>query len=223
MPSTAVFDVNETTLDLAPVREVVDELVGPEGGFRAWFARLIQLSMTVSAANRYAPFTDLARDALDAVAATGGRGMGDRDWSRVADAFGALGPYPDVAAGLAALRDAGWTLAALTNSPRASVVSQFERAGLIGSFDHVLSVETVGRFKPSPEPYLHALAELRVDAGAAWMVACHDWDLAGARAVGMRTAYVRRPGMSYARSHPAPDLAVADFRELAERLIDGEP
>lgn len=218
MARTAVFDINETTLDLAPVREVADRLVGAEGGFRAWFARLIQLAMTVSVTGRHVPFTDLARDALNAVAATSGRRASEEDWSRLAAAFGELRAYPDVAPGLAALRDAGWALAALTNTPRAAVADQFERAGLSTAFDRVLSVDAVGRFKPAPEPYLYALDELGAGADGAWMVACHDWDLAGARAVGMRTAYVRRPGMSFAASHPGPDLEVDDFVELAERL-----
>jgi|GEM_PF-2966343 len=55
-----------------------------------------------------------------------------------------------------------------------------------------------------------------------WMVACHDWDLAGARATGMRTAFVRRPHMAYAPSYAAPDVDVADFVELAEALSDFE-
>ena len=50
------------------------------------------------------------------------------------------------------------------------------------------------------------------------MVACHDWDLAGAKAVGMRTAFVARPGMSSAAALPPADLTVSDFVELADRL-----
>lgn len=49
MARAAIFDIEETTLHLAPVRGVVDELVSPEGGFGAWFARLTQLAMTASA------------------------------------------------------------------------------------------------------------------------------------------------------------------------------
>lgn len=219
MSGIAVFDMNETTLDLAPVRDVVDDLVAPEGGFAAWFLRLLQLSMTVTAVDSYTDFSTLARQALDAVADTGHRSLPDDAWNRLAGAMGALDPYPDVAGGLARLRTAGWTTMALTNSAAASVTAQLERAGLLPLFDHVLSVDAVRRFKPSAAPYCHAAEVAQAELSDMWMVACHDWDLAGARAVGLSTAFVRRPGMSYAATFPPPEISVADFEELAARLV----
>lgn len=220
MTLIVVFDVNETTLDLAPVRNVLDDLLAPEGGFRAWFQRLLQLSMTVTAVDSYADFSTLARQALDAVADTGPRLLPDDAWDRLAGAMGALDPYPDVAGGLARLRADGWTTMALTNSAPASVAAQLERASLTPLFDHVLSVDAVRRFKPAAAPYLHAAQVAQAELSDMWMVACHDWDLAGARAVGMSTAFIRRPGMSYAATFPAPDLSVADFEELADQLLN---
>ena len=219
MSGIAVFDMNETTLDLAPVREVLDDLLGPEGGFTAWFQRLLQLSMTITAVDSYTDFSTLAHHALDGVAGTGSRSLPDDAWDQLAAAMGRLDPYPDVADGLTRLRDAGWSIMALTNSTAASVTVQLERAGLLPLFDHVLSVEAVRRFKPAGAPYHHAIDVAQADVSDMWMVACHDWDLAGARAVGLSTAFVRRPGMSYAATFPPPDVSVAEFRELADRLI----
>lgn len=223
----AVFDMNETTLDLAPVRAVVDALVGDHGGFRVWFGRLLQLSMTVTATGSYADFSVLARSALDAVADAGGAEVSDDDWSRVAGALGSLPPYPDVIGGLDRLRAAGWTTVALTNSAPAALARQLDGAQLTDRFDHVISVDVVERFKPAPDPYRHTATVLGLDpdeltegsAGGPWMVACHDWDLAGARAAGYRTAFIRRPGMSCASALPPPDVAVDDFAALADALL----
>jgi 2-haloacid dehalogenase len=133
--------------------------------------------------------------------------------------MGSLDPHPDVAPALDRLRDGGWTVVALTNSAPATVTGQLHRAGLAPRFDHVLSVDAVGRYKPSPEPYRHAAEVVGVEPGELWMVACHDWDLVGARAVGLSTAFVTRPGQSWAPTFPPPDLTVADFGELADRLL----
>ncbi len=218
MPSTVVFDINETTLDLAPVRAVVDDILGPEGGFTVWFQRLLQLSMTVTATDNYTDFSTLAPAALHAVARTGGRELADDAWAPVGAAMAALDPYPDVVEGLTRLRDGGHRTIALTNSAPASVTAQLERAGLMPLFDHVLSVDAVGRFKPAAAPYLHAAEVAQVGASEMWMVACHDWDLAGANAVGMSTAFVTRPAMSFATPLPAADVTVADFIGLAQHL-----
>jgi 2-haloacid dehalogenase len=107
---------------------------------------------------------------------------------------------------------------ALTNSDQASVESQCASAGLTQLFDHIVSVGAVSAYKPAAAPYLHASEVAEVDPAEMWMVACHDWDLAGARAVGLRTAFISRPGLTYAPTYPAPDLFVADFGELADQL-----
>ncbi len=226
MSGIAVFDINETTLDLAPVRAVIDDLVPDQGGARAWFARLLQLSMTVTATGSYTDFSALARQALVAVAATGDRSataidepIDDAAWSRVAAAMAALDPHPDVAPALDRLRAGGWRLVALTNSAPATVTAQLERAGLAPRFDHILSVDAVRRFKPAAEPYRHAAETVGAEPEDLWMVASHDWDLAGARAVGLSTAFVDRPGQSWAPTFPPPDLTVVDFGQLADGLL----
>lgn len=215
MSGTAVFDINETTLDLAPVRRIIDGLAPDRGGARAWFSRLLQLSMTVTAIDHHVDFSTLARHALEAVATDADDGA----WARVAEAMAGLQPHPDVADGLDRLRVGGWQLVALTNSAPDLVTAQLTGAGLTGRFDHILSVEAVRRFKPAAEPYHHACKVAGVDPGNAWMVAAHDWDLAGARAVGLSTAFVARPGQSWAPTFAPPDLTVDDFGQLADRLL----
>lgn len=220
MTRVAVFDINETTLDLQPVRQAVDQWLGPQGGFLAWFQRLLQLSMATTATGVYLDFSTLAASAFRAVADTSGPEVGAEGWADVAAAMGRLEPHPDVAEGLARLREEGWTVIALTNSAQASVDAQLERAGLAPLFDHVLSVDQVKAYKPSAEPYRLAAAVAGEMIEGIWMVACHDWDLAGARAAGMSTAYVRRPGLSYADVFAPAELAVDDFVQLADALIE---
>ncbi len=218
MASVAVFDMNETTLDLAPVRVVVDEVLDRTGGFNAWFGRLLQTSMAVTATGRYEDFGVLAKAALDSVAQSEAATVAANDWDRVAAALGSIGPHPDVVEGLDRLADQGWRLISLTNSGQATVDGQLERSGLADRFEAVLSVESVRAFKPAAGPYRLALDTAGVDAGQAVMVASHDWDLAGAKAVGMQTAFIARPQMPFATAYPAPDHRVADFVELAAAL-----
>ena len=213
-----VFDVNETLLDLAPVRAVVDELLGPEGGAAVWFQRLLQLAMLTEVTGRHHDFTALAESAFHAVGRRGDRTVERGSWSRVADAFGELRAFPDVAPGLERLRADGWTVVALTNSAADRAPAQLAGAGIDGLFDHVVSVDVVETFKPYPAPYLHVAELVGRPAGSLWMVAAHDWDLAGARAAGLRTAFVRRPGATYADVLTPADVEVDDVEALAVRF-----
>ncbi len=214
-----VFDMNETTLDLAPVRAAVDSVAADAGGFTVFFQKLLQLSMSVSTTGMdFVAFSALARHAFDAVVAAAGRQASDDEWAQVAAGFGQLEAYPDVVVGMERLRAAGHQTMALTNSEQAGVEAQCENAGLTHLFDHIVSVEAVSTYKPGPAPYLHAAQIAGVSPDRMWMVACHDWDLAGARAVGLNTAYIARPKMSYAPTYPAADLHVNDFGALADHL-----
>lgn len=221
MPKVAVFDMNETTLDLAPVRALVDELLPAAGGFTVWFQRLLQLSMATTATGTdFHDFGTLARHAFEATAASANDTPADDAFGNVAAAIAAITPYPEVPAAMERLKGADWTLVALTNSGQAMVDGQVERSGLTAIFDHVLSVESVRTYKPAAAPYEHAIATVGCAPSDAWMVACHDWDLAGARGVGMRTAFVERAAMSYAGVWPTSDLSVADFTALADALLE---
>ena len=216
----AVFDMNETTLDLAPVRALVDDLLAPSGGFVVWFQKLLQLSTTLSTAKQ--PFVDfgtLARHAFHAVDDTEPAGLAEDAFALVAKALSEINVYPEVHEALDRLKHHGWTLMALTNSGQAMVEGQCANSGLTERFDHIVSVEQVREYKPSSAVYQHAATVSGADVSEMWMVATHDWDLAGARAVGMRTAFVQRPGMSYAGVYDAADVAVADFTELADALL----
>ncbi len=218
MASVAVFDINETTLDLAPVRVAVDRELGRAGGFGSWFGRLLQTSMAITATGEFQDFGVLARAALDSVAQSDRIELAPDAWDRVGAAMAGLLPHPDVVAGLESLAAQGWRLIALTNSAQASVDSQLANAGIHQRFEQVLSVDSVRAFKPAAAPYRFALEAAAVSAEEAVMVASHDWDLAGAKAAGMQTAFVARPGMPFATAYPAADHVVDDFVGLATAL-----
>lgn len=215
----AVFDMNETTFSMAPVMAELDDIIGPEGGYRVWFQRLLHIALTITSAGYYKDFSTLAQDSLRAVAATGNRELPAEDFERLAKAMGSIRPYSDVVHGLKRLKEKGWTLVALTNSSRVSVEKQINDSGLRTMFDYLVSVDEVKAFKPAPAPYLRVAELTGAKLSDMWMVACHDWDLAGAKAVGMSTAYVSRPGKSYSHSYSEADIIVEDFGQLADVLI----
>jgi 2-haloacid dehalogenase len=55
------------------------------------------------------------------------------------------------------------------------------------------------------------------------MVAAHAWDLRAAADVGLRTAYVPRPGGDPPRDDDAFDLVAADLADLHAQLVAAHP
>jgi 2-haloacid dehalogenase len=130
-----------------------------------------------------------------------------------------LPPHPDVPPALGRLKGAGYRLVTLTNGSSEAVAEQLAHSGLDEYFELAMSVDMVQRFKPAPEVYLTAAAKLGADIDGLLMVAAHDWDIVGARSVGIAGAYIDRPSVTWGMPEPLPDIVGADLGAIADQLI----
>lgn len=217
----AVFDVNETMLDLGMLDGFFIRHFGDLESKDLWFSRLLHHKAVVTLTGHHQSMGPLAAAALVSVAQTRGVTLPDDAGRQLTLHFERLRPYPDVRPGLTALKEAGWTLMTLTNSSPMVAEAGLRNAGIIDCFHAIHTVEESGRFKPAPEPYYGVLSAAAESIEESWMVACHDWDLAGATNVGMKTAFIKREGMPLSPAYPTPTLIVDDFEKLAEALLAG--
>lgn len=128
-----------------------------------------------------------------------------------------LKPFPDVVAALESLRAAGYMLAILSNGDRDMLEAAKPHIGF--SFDHTISVQEAGYFKPHWKTYATAERILGIDRARCLFVANHAFDCIGAKAYGMRTAFIDRRKRPFGETPHQPDLIVSDFRELARSLV----
>lgn len=215
-----VFDVNETLLDLAALDDLVAEVVGGPAGDagprREWFDRMIRSALTVTAAGEYVAFGTLAAGALRDVAAGHGREATDDQVERLAAGIASLPPHPDVVPALGRLRGDGHRLVALTNSVLDVATAQLAASGLADLLDATYSAQQSGRLKPAPEPYRLVLERER--SSTAVLVAAHDWDVAGAAAAGLETAFIARDGRRPFGAVAPPTYVAGDLGALVDQL-----
>ncbi|GLE52990.1 haloacid dehalogenase type II [Mycobacterium montefiorense] len=221
-PSVLVFDVNETLIDIESIAPLFAELFGQEEVLHEWFAQLVLYSMTVTLADRYVDFFTLGQGVLHMLADAYRVEITDADVGRLQEQMRTMPAHPDALEALTSLRDSGFRLVTLKNSPhRSGVPTPLDNAGLADLFDQQLSVESCRAFKPSPTVYQHACEALGVVPTDCMMVAAHVWDLLGAQNVGFSTALITRPGNPPlpVQGLPQPTLVVGDLHQLAEELI----
>ena len=218
MRPVIVFDVNETLLNLEPVRTWFRARF--EGRIEAsqWFGELLRLSFVSAATDRYSPFTSLAADALRTTAASDGIGTSQDDAETLGLLMRSLHPHPDARDGIENLVRAGFTVAALTNSPQEAANAQLNHAGLHDLIDPILSVEMVHRFKPHASVYQAAAERLGVPPSDMIMIAAHDWDIAGAMAAGCRGIFIERGGRPYSSAFPPPSSTALDIVHAADQV-----
>lgn len=216
-----VFDVNETLLDIESMAGCFERVFGDRKMLREWFNQLVLHSMAATLSGHYADFFTLADAVLTMVADIHGITLADRDRDSIKDEMRTMPPHPDVAAGLEALSDGAFRLAALTNSPPGQDgQSALDHAGLGGYFERQFSVHAWRLYKPATQLYIDTARELSVAPSECMMVAAHQWDTIGAQSAGYTAALITRPGNEPLRvaGLPLPTLITSDVRELAAQL-----
>jgi 2-haloacid dehalogenase len=126
-----------------------------------------------------------------------------------------LPPWPDTVAGLARLAER-FPLIGLSNASRTALLELNAHAGL--RWHQALSAEDARTYKPGPAVYQLAVTVSGRAPERLLMVAAHAWDLRGAQALGLRTAYVARPVGDRPTSSDRFDLHADDLAGLADQL-----
>jgi 2-haloacid dehalogenase len=132
-----------------------------------------------------------------------------------------LDAWPDSVAGLLRLKSK-FIICTLSNGNLGLLTHMAKRAGL--PWDCVLSAEVFRAYKPDPAAYLGVAQVFDLQPHQVMLCAAHQDDLAGARACGLRTAYIERPfefGAAQPKDvspHIDNDVHARDLHALADWL-----
>ena len=213
------FDVNETLLDLGALDPHFEAAFGDVSVRRQWFSQMLQLAFVGAITNHYVDFTSAQHGALAMLAEGQGVDLLAGAAEDIVGAMHTLPAHPEVDEALTRLREGGFTLAALTNSPLDVAHDQLHNAELHHHFDRVLSADQVKALKPRAEPYEFVADTYGVGPAEVRLVAAHGWDIAGALAAGCRAAFVARPGAALNPLADRPDVVGADLGEVADGIL----
>lgn len=86
-------------------------------------------------------------------------------------------------------------------------------------FDGVISVAAANAFKPHRATYEKAAEICGVKMDEVLFVANHTFDCIGAKAAGMRTAFINRRKRPFERTPYKPDITVTTMTELADAVV----
>lgn len=213
-PEVVAFDVNETLLDLAPIRAALAEAAQPPDLLDLVFARTLATGFAATVTGAWCRF----RDAFDAALA----GLTDLDAgarARVADAFGELTPHPDVEPALRLLAAAGIPAVTLTHGSPGVAEAGLERGGVAPLVTRSLSSEAIRTWKPARAVYLWAAGSCGVAPERMALVAAHGWDVHGAQRAGLTGAWIPRTERVPPAVFDAPHVTGTGLVDAVEALL----
>jgi len=191
---------------------------GAPGRLVTWWRRThFENSMIDALLHRdHTPYREIGFRSLDYTLERAGVAHTDGEVRELVDAITRLRPFADVPAALDRLRGR-YQLVILSNGDRDMLASGVPYAGI--AFDRVISVAESGSFKPHVATYRKAAEIVGLEPQAICFVANHAFDCVGAKAFGMRTAFIDRRKRPFGKGPHQPDTIVADFNELADGLL----
>ncbi len=196
-PKAVLFDLLTALLDSWTVWNAA---AGSEEQGREWRAEYLKLTYGCGA---YLPYEQLVKDAAAAV------GLPDTAPAALEANWGQLPAWSGARELLQALKP-HCKLAVVTNCSRRLGK---QAASLLGvAWDVVVTSEEAGYYKPDPRPYRLALQRLDVQPGEAAFVAGSGYDMFGTAAVGLRTFWHNRVGLTLPAGAPSPEREASDLR-----------
>ncbi|MFN7086015.1 MAG: haloacid dehalogenase type II [Burkholderiales bacterium] len=163
----------------------------------------------------HTPYREIGSRALSYTLERAGIAHTQDEVRRLVACIETLRPFPDVVEALQALGKR-YRLTILSNGDPDMLESARPRLGV--AFDRIMSVAEAASFKPHVATYAKAVELLGVGREEVLFVANHAFDCIGAKGFGMHTCFVDRRQRPFGAGPYQPDLIVADFAELAQRL-----
>jgi len=223
--TTCIFDAYGTLFDVAAAARSAASEPGREGFARHWPAiaekwRLKQLQYTWLRAvmGTHIGFWQVTQDGLDWALDSEGLQDDAELRERLLQLYWELDAFPEVPGMLDALKADGKATAILSNGAPDMLDAAVRSAGIGDRLDDVLSVESVGIYKPARVVYDLVGQRFGCVPDEVMFVSSNGWDVCAAAAYGFQTVWVNRAGDPVDRLSATPDTQLVDLSGLPDLL-----
>ena len=186
-----VFDAYGTLFDVHSVVEAARAITpDPMTLSLLWRQKQLEYTWLRSLMGRYEDFWAVTESALRHALGRLSIAAAERDLRSLMDAYLSLACFPEVEATLRELQ--GRPVAILSNGSPRMLQEVTKNAGIDQFFAHIISVDEIKIYKPSPRVYQLASKKLGTAAEVTGFVSSNSWDVAGASSFGLTTFWINR-------------------------------
>lgn len=191
-----VFDAYGTLFDVFSIRELAEKIFPNSGQAltELWRDKQIEYTHLRTMSNQYKPFWEITQDALRFACKKLNLILSIASHDALMSQYARLQAFPENVKVLQQLRAKGFKLAILSNGNPQMLQSAVEAAGMQDVFAHLLSVDTVKKFKTAPEAYQMAPDIFDLPPHDILFVSSNCWDVCCATWFGYTTFWVNRIG-----------------------------
>lgn len=218
-PKAVLFDAYGTLFDVYSVGLLAEQLFPGKGEQLAvlWRDKQIEYTRLVTTSDggaHYRPFWDLTRAGLRYACKRLGIDLAPPAEDKLMNQYRHLSAFPEDREVLSALKQRRVVTGILSNGDPEMLGVAVRSAGLDGLLDHVLSVDSIRKYKTHPDAYALGTKATGFDARQILFVSCNGWDALGATWWGYRTLWVNRWQLPFEELGTQPTRIGSSLRDV---------
>lgn len=221
--TTCIFDAYGTLFDVASAaRQAAAE---PEYAMIAetwpqiandWRLKQLQYTWLRAITGEHTDFWQITGDGLDWALERAGLAGETALRTRLMALYWELSAYVEVPDMLETLKSSGYQTGILSNGSPEMLAGAVKSAGIARNLDHLLSVESVGIFKPARAVYDMVGSAFGCAPNEVLFVSSNGWDVAGASGYGFNTVWVNRAAEPMDRLPHGPAKVLDDLTAIPD-------
>lgn len=216
---TITVDSYGTLVDTDSVeRALADRTDNAEAVSTLWRSRSLMYTMVGNFIDRYQPFYEMNRAALQFALDVYGIDLPPAERDEILATYHELDVFDDVRDGLERFRELGYEVFVVSNGNPAMLDSMVAHSGIGDIIADTVSADEIEIFKPDIRIYQHAAGRVGTPIENIVHVAAPTFDVQGAMHAGMQAAWLNRSGEPYEGFGPDPDITVESFHDLGDEL-----
>jgi len=218
-PRAVLFDAYGTLFDVYSVALLAEQLFPGQGQALSvlWRDKQIEYTRLVTTSNdgeHYQPFWALTRAGLRYACKRLGLPLSTPAEEQLMNQYRHLSAFPENREVLQALKQRGIATGILSNGDPAMLGVAVRSAGLESWLDHVLSVDTIRKYKTHPDAYRLGTDACGLPASQILFVSCNAWDALAATWFGYRTLWVNRYQLPFEELGTQPTRTGSSLRDV---------
>lgn len=214
-----LFDAYGTLFDVYSVGLLAEQLFPGQGQTLGllWRDKQIEYTRLVTTCNEgahYMPFWDLTRASLRYVCKRLALDLTPEREQRLMNQYRHLSAFPENKGVLQALKKRGIVTGILSNGDPSMLDVAVKSAGLEGLLDHVISVDSIRKYKTHPDAYALGPQHTGLEVRQIAFVSCNGWDALAATWYGYQTLWINRYQLPFEELGTAPTYTGTSLRDV---------
>ena len=214
-----LFDAYGTLFDVYSVGLLAEQLFPGQGQALGllWRDKQIEYTRLVTTSNEgahYQPFWELTRAGLRYACKRLGLDLTAECEQRLMNQYRHLSAFPENREVLQALKARGVVTGILSNGDPAMLAVAVKSAGLDDLLDHVISVDSIRKYKTHPQAYALGPQATGLPVAQIAFVSCNSWDALAATWYGYQTLWVNRYGLPFEELGTQPVQTGSNLRDV---------